>query len=406
MRNKITKAAVDALRTGHIVADTEVKGFVARRLPSGVVTYGFRYRVAGKQRWLALGVHGRITPDMARRLAKKRAGQVADGRDPAVERKTEEARAKTARASTVDALLDAFLDRHVRKNLRSAGEVERVFRKYVRPRIGAKSIYDLRRRDVMELLDGIEDNHGPVMADRTLAHLRKAFKWQAARDDSFVPPIVAGMARTKPTERARKRVLADDEIRSIWAALDSAHVPAPFPAFVRLLLLTAQRRAEVAQMRWEEIDSNTWIIPAERRKTGAANAVPLSLLALQLLGSPKQKGFVFSTSDGRQPISGFSKAKRSLDEAVTTMRSTLGLAPMPPWVLHDLRRTGRSLMSRVGIPNDIAERVLGHAIAGVRGVYDRHDYLDEKRDALDRFARLVAAILDPKERFKRTQGRS
>jgi hypothetical protein len=181
MRNKITKAAVDALKTGQIVADTEVKGFVARRLPSGVVTYGYRYRVAGKQRWLALGVHGRITPDMARRLAKKRAGEIADGRDPAVERKTEDARAKSARASTVDALLDAFLHRHVRKNLRSAGEVERVFRKYVRPRIGAQSIYDLKRRDVVELLDGIEHYHGPVMADRTLAHLRKAFNWQAAR---------------------------------------------------------------------------------------------------------------------------------------------------------------------------------------------------------------------------------
>jgi integrase len=203
------------------------------------------------------------------------------------------------------------------------------------------------------------------------------------------------MARTKPTERARKRVLADDEIRSIWAALDSAHVPAPFPAFVRLLLLTAQRRAEVAQMRWEEIDGNTWIIPAERRKTGAANAVPLPPLALMQLGDPRAKGFVFSTTDGRRPLSGFSKAKRALDEAIATTRSALGFASMSPWVLHDARRTARSLMSRAGIQNDIAERVLGHTIPGVRGVYDRHDYLDAKRDALDRLARLVADILNP-----------
>jgi Arm DNA-binding domain len=173
--------AVDALKPGDILADTEVKGFVARRLPSGVVTYGLRYRVAGnKQRWLALGLHGRQTPDGARKAAKKRVGKVADDRDPAGEREAEEARAKAASASTVNVLLDAFLDRHVRKNLRSAGEVERVFNKYVRPRIGDKSIYQLRRGDIVEMLDAIEDENGPVMADRTLAHVRKAFNWQAA----------------------------------------------------------------------------------------------------------------------------------------------------------------------------------------------------------------------------------
>ena len=152
MQGKITKAAVDALKPGDMLADTDVKGFVARRLPSGVVTYGLRYRVAGKQRWLALGLHGRVTPDSARRLAKKKVGAVADDRDPAAERQVEREKAKAASASTVNALLDAFLERHVRKNLRSAGEVERVFAKYVRPRIGSKSIYELCRRDMVEML--------------------------------------------------------------------------------------------------------------------------------------------------------------------------------------------------------------------------------------------------------------
>ena len=117
MQGKITKAAVDALKPGAILADIEVKGFVARRLPSGVITYGLRYRVAGQQRWLALGLHGPITPDKARKLAKKHAGQVADARDPAGERDTARQKAKTNSAATVDVLLDAFLDRYVRKNL-------------------------------------------------------------------------------------------------------------------------------------------------------------------------------------------------------------------------------------------------------------------------------------------------
>ena len=254
MQGKITKAAVDALKAGDILADTEVKGFVARCLPSGVVTYGLRYRVAGKQRWLALGLHGRVTPDKARRLAKKGAGEVAVNRDPAGEREAEDARAKAASANTVNVLLDAFLERHVRKNLRSAGEVERVFNKYVRPRIGDKSIYQLRRGDIVEMLDAIEDENGPVMADRTLAHVRKAFNWQAARDDTFVPPIVPGMARTTTAERARKRVLDDQEIRDLWKALDTADVPSCYPAFVRALLLTAQRRSEVSGMAWGEIE--------------------------------------------------------------------------------------------------------------------------------------------------------
>src|SRR5215470_19149157 len=138
MRGKITKAAVDALPKGKMLADTEVKGFVARRLPSGVVTYGLRYRVAGRQRWLGLGIHGRITPDKARKLAKQRTGEVAGDRDPAAERRASRAKAIEAKANTVDAVLDAFIERHVRNKLRTAGEYLRIFDKYVRPRIGPK----------------------------------------------------------------------------------------------------------------------------------------------------------------------------------------------------------------------------------------------------------------------------
>jgi integrase len=135
---------------------------------------------------------------------------------------------------------------------------------YVRPEIGTKSIYELKRRDIVEMLDGIEDEHGPVMADRTLAHLRKAFTWHAARDDNFNSPIVKGMARTSPTERKRKRVLDDQEIRDVWKALDTANdLPSCCPAFVRALLLTAQRRTSVAEMRWEAIDGDVWIVPAD-----------------------------------------------------------------------------------------------------------------------------------------------
>ncbi|MEO7135479.1 MAG: Arm DNA-binding domain-containing protein, partial [Vicinamibacterales bacterium] len=165
MRAKITKMAVAALKPGDILADNEVRGFVVRRLPSGIATYGLRYRVRGKQRWLGLGVHGKVTPDAARKLAKKRVGEVADDRDPASERQADREKAQADNANTVDALLDSFVKLYVRKNeLRSAAEIVRTFDKYVRPRIGAKIIYELRRSDVVEMLDAIDTGHGPVMA--------------------------------------------------------------------------------------------------------------------------------------------------------------------------------------------------------------------------------------------------
>ena len=393
MYGKITKATVDALKPGEFLSDTEVQGFVVRRLPSGVASYGLRYRVPGKQRWLALGIHGDITPDKARRLAKSRIGAVADNRDPVRERKEALAKAKETAANTVDCLLDVFLDRHVRKNLRRAHEVERTFDKYVRPRIGAKSIYDVRRGDIVEMLDEVEDENGPVMADRVLAYTRKAFNWQASRDDTFVPPIVRGMARTKPAERARQRMLDDDELREVWYALDAAEAPACYPAYIRALLLTAQRRDEVARMGWWEIKGDTWIIPSDRYPTGVENVVPLTDAVVKLLGEPQKRGFVFSSTKGKLPFSGFSKAKAAFDKAIAQHRKAKKRPQMSHWTLHDLRRTARSLMSRAGVSSDIAERVLGHKIAGVRGVYDRHQYVAEKRDALERLAALVAQII-------------
>ena len=403
MKAKITKRRIDNLKPGQIVVDDEIKGFVARRLHSGAITYGFRYRDRGtsKQRWLGLGLHGSITADQARVIAKKRAGEVADARDPVAEREATRAaaaKAKVADTYTVDAIIDAFVARYV-KNLRSAYETERAFNVYVRPRIGSKSIYDVKRRDIVEMLDEIEDKNGPVMADRVLALIRKAFNWQAARDDQFSPPIVRGMARTKPAERARTRILTDDEIRSLWAALASTEAPEPFRNIVRVLLLTAQRRTEVGRMHLDELDDDLWTIPAERYKTGIANYVPLSAEARRWLpaqSAPRgQGGFIFSTTAGKKAFNGYSKAKGQLDRVIAEQRKKAGLKPIPRWTLHDLRRTARSLMSRAGVPSDVAERVLGHVIPGVRGVYDRHSYSVEKREALEKLAGLIALILNP-----------
>jgi integrase len=271
---------------------------------------------------------------------------------------------------------------------------------YVRPRIGIKSIYELQRSDIKTMLAEIAKEHGPVIADRVLAYVRKAFNWQMIGDDNFKSPIVRGMARTKPKQRARKRILSDDEIREVWAAVETADVPTCYPAFIKYLLLTVTRRNEASRTNSAEIDADMWVNPGSRYKTKLDHVIPLTEGARALIGSKPEgfKGnswFVFSTTNGKRPFSGFSKAKRALDAEIAAKRKKSGQDDMPRWTLHDLRRTGRSLMSRAKVPSDHAERVMGHVVGGVRETYDRHEYLEEKRDALTMLSVLVGEIVNP-----------
>jgi integrase len=248
------------------------------------------------------------------------------------------------------------------------------------------------------MLAEIAREHGPVMADRVLAYVRKAFNWQMIDDDNFKSPIVRGMARTKPKQRARKRTLSDEEIRDVWAALETADVPECYPRFLKALLLNATRRNEASMMNSAEVEGDIWVIPGGRYKTKLDHAIPLTDAFRELIGGKsaecqRNSWFVFSTTNGIRPFSGFSKAKRALDAEIAEMRTKTGREPMPRWTLHDLRRTGRSLMSRAKVPSDHAERVLGHVIGGVRETYDRYEYLDEKREALTRLSNLVQEII-------------
>jgi len=206
--------------------------------------------------------------------------------------------------------------------------------------------------------------------------------------------------RVKPKERARTRVLSDEEFRCIWPALGGF---GKYGAFVKMLLLTAQRHGEVAHMTYKEItDDGVWIIPAERYKTKRAHFVPLSKAALAMIAAQQKFndcGYVFP-SNAKKPFSRSGKSKARLDNAVLkTMRKQekngAKVEQLPNWTLHDLRRTAKTLMVRAGVRPDISERVLGHVIAGVEGTYDRNSYADEKRDALEKLAAMIERILKP-----------
>ena len=202
---------------------------------------------------------------------------------------------------------------------------------YVRPRIGAESIYDLKRSNIT-MLNEMKIENGPVMADRVLAHVRKAFNWQAVQDDEFKSPIVRGMAKTKPKERSRKRTLADDEIRDVWKALDQFTGPACYPRYVRSLLLAMTRRNEFSKMHTDEFDGDKWVIPASRYKNKLDHVIPITSDLRALMDwkptSKRNSWFVFSTTDGEKPFSGSSKAKKELVGIIAKNRKAEGRKPM------------------------------------------------------------------------------
>ncbi len=411
MPQRLTKRIVEGLQpTTRILMhwDSELKGFGVKVMPSGQKVLQFVYRFprgrAGTVRRYKLGDFGQITVEEARRLAEQHRGEVAKGNDPmaklVADRATAEA-IKRAPKKAIAKICEDFIERYAKKHNRRWRETERILKRHIVSAWGRRQIGTITRADVNELLDNIEDNSGGPMANAVLAQLRKMFNWYATRDDTFNSPIVIGMARVKPKSMRRERFLTDDEVRVLWAALSK--VDAPFSNLVRFLLLTAQRREEAAQALIGEFKGTTWKIPGERYKTGVGNVVPLSTAAFQqieaYLDATTPDQFVFTTT-GDRPFSGFSKSKRRLDEEMEhILRRTASIEdqrkPTPllkPWRIHDLRRTAKTLMLRAGVRPDITERVLGHKIAGVEGVYDRHDYVEEKREALIKLSDEVLRI--------------
>jgi integrase len=375
------------------------RGFGVRVTAAGARAFVLNYRLRGREHRFTIGAWPDWSVLKAVREARNLRQRVDRGENPIEDRTPSPATASVA------SILDEFVARYVRNHKqplreRTADEYESAFKRLVKPHIGKLGKYEVRRSHIIKMLDEIEDANGPVMADRTLAYVRKAFNWYATRDDQFNVPVVRGMARVKPKERARTRVLSDEEIRAIWPELAKAGT---FGALTKTLLLTAQRRDEVAHMSRKEIGSDgIWTIPAERYKSKRPNSIPLSEAALAVIAAqPKHDDcdYVFP-SRAKTPYSGYSKSKARLDKVIFASmkkqaKKGAKVEQIPNWTLHDLRRTAKTLMARAGVRPDISERVLGHVIAGVEGTYDRHSYADEKRDALEKLAGMVERILNP-----------
>jgi integrase len=372
--------------------DTSLPGSFGLRVTiTGVKSWVVMYRVedernpgSQKQRFMTLGHYPANTLAEAREKARDALKLAGKGEDPVEARGN--VKRDIAAIETVEEAVSAFIVKYAKRQNRSWKEVERVFNSYVLPKWSNRKLPEITRKDIFELLEELMVADHPYMANRALAHIRKFFNWCLETGRVAVSP--ATNIKPPGKEVARDRVLNNDEINAVWKGADE--LGWPFGPAIKVLILTGQRRNEVLQMKWENLDltKSLWTMPKEATKANRKHEVPLSKMVIELLESLPRNGiYVFSTNS-RTPISGISKAKTRLDNFSNTSE----------WRIHDIRLTVASKMAELGIAPHVIEKVLNHStgqISGVGAVYNRHTYLREKTDALNVWTRgLEATVLD------------
>jgi len=411
--HKIETLEVEAGRKDRLVFDDGQRGLAVRVTASGGRNYLCQYTLHGQKWRVPLGACSALSLAKAREAAAAVIGDVAKGRNPAAERKDAAAaeRAKRVRDRlTLRVLIDEWHRLHLTGRRASyAAEAVRALH-FAFAKVLDDAAEDLDRATIVRTLDALTRRgkrkdgegakpRGAAMVGRTAAYGRAAFAWAVKRGMVHVNPF-AHLPVAKSIAK-RERVLSDDEIGEVWRAA----VSAPYGTIIRLLILTGQRRGEVAGMTWGELsdDLSTWTIPGERTKNGAVHVVPLSepvraLLRGILPGDIKETKRVASDAlvlpgAASTPFSGWSKAKAALDRAVADS----GGASLAPWSVHDLRRTVATGLQRLGVRLEVTEAVLNHisgSRAGIAGVYQRHDWAAEKRAALDAWGAHVLAVAE------------
>jgi integrase len=366
------------------VADDDVRG-LALRVNRTSKTFVLIARFPGSRHPTRrrLGEYPTMSLAQARDAARTWRAALAQGKDPHVEAQ----RARRARDHTFADVCDDFFADIKRRGLRRAREVEREMTRELVGRWGRRSLVDIDKADVLAMVDDILKRGVPYQAHHLLSYTSRVFNWALERGTYAIDRSPCDRLRPSKiigAKQPRTRVLTDDELRALWA------LPLEYPLgpLVRMLMLTGQRRSEVAEARWSEIDRDRWTIPHQRMKAGAAHVVPLVPEARDLLDALPRftKGdYVFSTTYGEMPINGWSKDKIRIDAMMP--RKT------PAWVLHDIRRTMRTHLSALAVPDLVRELVIGHTKPGLHRVYDQYAYLEEKRRALTLWTERLAGIV-------------
>ena len=382
------------------IADGALTGLYLVVQPSGAKSWAARYRHNGRPAKLTLGTYPRLGLGEAREAAKEALRIVSEGQDPTADKVTLarlRKQPKPAPDHTFEKVLTRFIAAQHRKGRRSAEETKRILEKDALPRWKGRHIAGITAGDVVEAVEAIVERGSPVAASRFRAWTSKLFSFAVRsqlRPDNPVRGIEDPISQ-KTIQRDRR--LDDDELAMVWRAAEALGYP--FGPAVQLLALSGQRRAEVLEATWGEFNltAGTWTIPRERAKNNREHVVPLSDAALAIVeGLPRVTGspFLFTTT-GTAPASGISKAKTRLDALIAEANDG---QPLPDWRLHDLRRTFVSGCARLRIRSEVVEAAINHiseSFGGVRGVYNVHDYADERREALDLWAAHLMAVLAP-----------
>jgi integrase len=382
MRKTLTAKLIENLQPRidrrYEVRDLLLPGFGVRISVNGKKSWFAVARINGRQVRHTIGNYPTVTLGEAREAARLILKDIQLGLYAPAKAAPE------ATPATLAQMISLFIEIYAKPKNRGWKAVQATFRKFAP--IDHMPIGDITRADIVKVLDGIAANGTPIAANRAMSAIKKLFAWSLDRGVISVHPLLG--LRKPGVERSRDRVLTDEELATFWRATDKLGFPFG-PAF-QIMALTGQRRGEIASMRWSHINFSeaVWTIPANIAKNGRAHEVPLSTTVLEIIQHlPRFVGsdFVFTTT-GTSPISGFGRAKDRLD-----FEMDIG----GKWRLHDLRRTAASGMARLGVAPHVIEKVLNHVsgqISGVAAVYNRHGYNEEKREALDQWAKHLSRL--------------
>ena len=385
-RIRLTKSAIDALPTPKsdtVYWDAGFPGFGVKVTPKGRKVFIVLYRTAGagsKLRKYTVGPYGHVTLHQARVAAQKVFAAKLEGRDLAAEKRESKRRVV---ADRVEDLLENFIAQYLIQN-RSAGEIARLLRREMGMAWNGKSIHEISKRDVVEVISAIEQRGAPIAANKALKSIKTFLRWCVGR--AVIDQSPAEGVPLPAKEVARDRVLDDQELAQVILA--ARKMGGPYGGMVELLALTGQRRGEVAGLTWQELnlEQRVWTIPKSRTKNAKAHVVHLSEQSMAALRRADQRGSLVFSLLGTKPFQEFNRAKSLLDQ----------LSGVREWRLHDLRRTSVSGMARLGVAPHVADKILNHqsgTISGVAAVYQRHEFLAERRAALDLWGAHIGQLL-------------
>lgn len=355
----------------------EGRGFGIRVFPTGKKSWVYMYRFEGKARRITFGQYPKMGVAQAHIAFSKAKHDLELGIDPG--NTMVQANCESRQAPTVERLVDEYLEKWAKPNKRSWQEDQRVLHKDILPAWGKRKAKAITRRDVVLLIDKIVERGSPIIANRTLAIVRRMFNFAIERDILTNTPCLAIKLPSK--ENRRDRMLSETEIKIFWSQLDQAGMAELTKLALKLQLVTAQRKGEIVGAEWAEFNLQTawWEIPAAKAKNSKLHRVPLSELALSILEQIKpfsgDSQWLFPSPTGRSHISG-----PSIDHAIR--RNQEAFKDLEHFTPHDLRRTAASHMTALGIPRLIVSKILNHSENSVTAIYDRHSYDTEKQEAL------------------------